>query len=150
MDKRKIGLFVIFSLALLAALVAFRGGLDIELNFRLDPIWVIAGLIAALFGLPLLAKHPAAFVAPMLFAPRVMELPFFSRFAETRSLTVLAVTGAIVGLAIFMRFLWLCRQPGEIWDVFRGQRRGIIAYLLFAAVIALSYLYTAAPDSGWD
>ncbi len=150
MDKRKIGLFVIFSLALLAALVAFRGGLDLELNFRLDPIWIIAGFIVALFALPLLAKHPAAFVAPMLFAPRVMALPFFSRFTETRSLTALALTAGIVGLAIFMRFLWLCRQPGEIWDVFRGQRRGIIAYLLFAAVIALSYLYTAAPDSGWD
>jgi len=150
MDKRKFALLVLFALALVITLVEMQGGLDFELNFKLDPVWITTGCLVAFFALPLLAKHPAAFVAPMLFAPRVKDLPPFNRYEGTRGFTVLAVTGAILCLAIFMRFLWQCRKPGAISDLFQGQKRGIVAYLLFAAVLSLSYLYTPTPDYGGD
>ena len=150
MRARKLGILILLTMLLLAAVVGLQGGLDFDITFRFDPVWIAAGILFGMFAIFLSARHPAAFIAPMLFAPRVMELPVFSRFAETRNLTALAVTAGILGLAIFMRFLWLCKQPGAIWDLFRGGKRAIIAYLLFAAVIALSYLYTPAPDSGGD
>lgn len=150
MDKRKLALLVLLALALVIALAELQGGLDPELNFKLDPVWVTTGFLVALFALPLLAKHPAAFIAPMLFAPRFKVIPLFSRYVGTRDFTALAVTGVVLCLAIFMRFLWLCRKPGAISDLLRGQKRGIIAYLLFAAVLSLSYLYTPTPDYGGD
>jgi O-antigen ligase len=146
MNKGSIGILVLLLLASLAAVVGLRQGLGLQI----DPFWIFSGLLAMVFLLVVIAKHPAAFMAPMLFAPRLKDLPIVSRFEGTRDFTALTLTAGIVCVALFLRLMCLCRRPSSPSDPFKGQGKGILAYLLFATLVSLSYLYSPTPDYGGD
>lgn len=130
------------------ALLVVFAVLRLELGSEIDVSFLLLGLIALMAMLYLVARHPAAWIAPMLFAPRATRLPILDRFAITSHITELEVTSAVLGAAVFLRLLWLCQRPGSLQDRFRGQGKAILAYLFFAAVLSFSYLYTPVPDYG--
>ncbi len=105
-------------------------------------------LIGSVVLLYLIAKHPAAFMAPMLFAPRAKKLPFISSFPFVGGFTELGITAGIVALAVFVRIVLPRRRSWRLREAFRENHKTIYTYLLFAAVLSLSYTYTSAPDYG--
>jgi O-antigen ligase len=146
MNKRSI-MFVLLMMAVSLTAVA---GVWQGLGMEMDPIWILAGVVACTLGLLLLANYPAAFIIPFLFMPQYKPLPILSRFPETREFTALAATAILLGLAMALRLMRPSSGPGELGALLRGQWKGIRTYVMFAAIVAASYLYTSAPIYGED
>ncbi len=146
MSKNPITVLLLFLLTSVVAVAGVRQGLGLEIS----PFWLFLATVAAAFGLALLASHPAAFLTPWLFAPQYKDLPVFSQFQGTQEFTALAVLTTMLGVAVFLRLLGLSSQNIEVAAPFRGQRRRVKAFLLFAAVVAFSYVYTVAPGYGGE
>jgi O-antigen ligase len=146
------GSLVLLPIACLAALLAARDALGIEA----DPLKVMAVFFACVAVLLVAARHPAAFVAPVLFTPRLKEIGALSEFGPLSTCTALQVACILLGAGIGLR--WLFTPPREeepvVPDLFEAvpaaplPERPALALLAFAAVVAGSYLYTVSPESG--
>jgi O-antigen ligase len=119
---------------------------------------VLAFPLAGVAVLAISVRHPAALITPVLFIPRITDLPGIRGFG---GLTALQAVCILLGTAIFLR--WLL-PPSPFWQVHAGsgyQRHDggfisspvrmesvAIPFVLFACVVALSYLYSPAPSYG--
>lgn len=144
MRKNSITILLLFLLTSVVAVAGVRQGLGLEIS----PFWLFLAMVMAAFGLALLTSHPAAFITPWLFAPQYKAMPVLSRFQGTQEFTALAVLTAMLGLAVFIRLLGLSSHHIEVAAPFRGQWKRVRAFLLFAAVVAFSYVYTVTPVYG--
>lgn len=145
-----------FSLAALAALLAFRQVLGITA----DPLRLIAACFAAVAVLIVVARHPAAFIAPVLFLPRLKDVSILSQFGPAALVTALELACCLLAVGVFLRWAagrqksGLALAPRDFAFSPPAERRTLLpaspvaAFLLFAAVVALSYLYTPAPHYG--
>ena len=162
--------YSIYAAAVLVALLALNGIFDLGIG----PVPVFLAAIFVPCVLIALWKFPAAFIVPVLFMPKLKPLPLLpARFqssltalalATSRvrhypllekdfqgSLTVLGVAIVLLCAAILFRLALLAtRRTRTLGELFRIQKRGILAYFLFAAVVTISYTYTHAPDYGGD
>lgn len=115
-----------------------------------DPLLTGAAVVA-IPGLALaMRKFPAAFIVPVIFIPQVKDWPAFAPLQSRVDLT--AVFIVLVGTTILLQLAAdLIGQDG--WSFQRllaGQGMGIAAFAVFAAVVAVSYVYTPAPGyGGW-
>ncbi len=137
--------------AYLAAVIGIVVVLHEALGHQIDLVWVAAGLLCLpVLGIALM-RFPAAFAVLPLFVPRLREFSNSSRFDSILlGLTPLGAAAGLLGLALLIRLLAICSRRGSVYDLFRGAKAGIRAYLLFAAVLAASYIYTSAPQYGGD
>ena len=108
-------------------------------------------------------RHPAALVAPVLFLPRLKEISTLSGLGPARHWTALQVAGGLLAAGIFLRWLFAASPLKDFFPA-RGlengavssdlgignSRSGTVAFLLFAAMVALSYLYSASPGYGGE
>ena len=139
-----------FLLSAVILLVAIFG-LSEALELRIGPIWVFLGIILASSLLVALVKFPAAFIVPILFISRGMELPVPAALHGLIHLEALSVGVGLLGAACFLRLLSLCSdRQSSIGDLFRNRGKAILIFGLFAAVVTISYTYTRAPLYGSD
>lgn len=151
------------ALLALAALLAFREVLGIQA----DPFSLIAACFVAIAVSIAVARYPAAFIAPVLFLPRLKEVPILSSFGPAGTWTALKLASGLLAIGVFVRFI-ICnqrefdREPGyELEPSTREfptspsgkiphlpRNSPVTAFLLFAVIVGFSYLYTAAPLSG--
>ncbi len=150
------GRMLVLPLAALLLVLTLRQALGISAG----PMLVIAAFFAAILTLIVVVRHPAAFIIPVLFLPRLKEVGVLDRFGPASGWTALQVACSLLGVGIFARWLGSARRQGAF--LFPPHRelsapatetglppsRPITAFLVFAAVVALSYLYTAAPHYG--
>lgn len=151
---------VVLPLAGLVALLAARESLGIQA----DPMRVMVAFFAGLIALVLVARYPAAFIAPVLFLPRLKDVSVFNGLGPAANWTALQVAVALLGAGAFLRWLRGTTHPDDsraaYWDadptsgeVLSGSRlrlseKAPVAFLLFAAVVSASYLYTPSPVYG--
>jgi O-antigen ligase len=153
------GILVLLPVACLFALLAAHEPLGI----RADPVRIVEVFFAACLALTLAARYPAAFVAPVLFIPRLKDIPAFSGLGPAENWTGLQVA---VGLLCFGTFLRLAkvlvspRCPDTSYSEYSSREdaasasrlqypgQPAIAFLLFAALVAASYAYTPSPNYG--
>jgi O-antigen ligase len=145
----------------LVAVIAARDALGIQA----DPLRIIATFLGATGVLALAVKYPAAFIAPFLFLPRLKEVSVLNGFGEAANWTALQLAGALLVSGILFR--WLSPSDESIdgsatlqghpsahfaLSLFRGadSGRAFRAFLLFAALISISFLYTPAPNYGGE
>jgi len=143
-------------LAALVAVLAARGPLGIQA----DPLKVVAAFLAGMLALVLVARYPAAFIAPVLFIPRDKELSSLSGLGEAGSWTALQVAGSLLCAGVAIRWIQLEFRPpsspvAEAATEFAASPtsnpgRILKAFLLFACALSVSYLYTAAPGYGGE
>lgn len=142
------GKLLLAPLAALALLLTAREALGISAG----PLMVIAAFFAGIVALIIVVRHPAAFVTPVLFVPRLKEVGSLGIFGPARDLTALEIACALLGVGIFARWLGNRRaSAGEFAapaPQYPSPSRPIVAFLVFAAVVSLSYLYTSAPNYG--
>ncbi len=133
-----------------AAVLVAALGLDQALHLGLGPLPVFLAVLVIACALYAVVKFPAAFIVPVLFIPQDKPLPFVAAGLQD-DVTALAVAVALLIAAILFR---LTRD--YVRGTSGGRRlldlpsRGIKTYFLFAAVIAISYTYTHAPDYGGE
>lgn len=140
---------LLYAGALLAAVLLLGEAFDL----RIGPVWIFLGIVLLGSLLIVLVKFPAMFLVPVLFVSRLRDLPLPARFhglIDTTQLTQLTVVAALLSAALFIRLLRLLsrRQSHSLGELFRNQGKGIAAFVLFAAVVAISYLYTPSPNYG--
>lgn len=137
--------------AILPAAHLFLGG---EIN--LPGLLTIS--LAGAAALAIAVRHPAALITPVLFIPRVTDLPMLHNFG---GITALDAACILLGAGIFLRWLFqpapfaqlhgeLNRQPHSTipLPISTNMEKVAIPFALFAAVVALSFLYTPSPNYG--
>lgn len=140
-------------LAVLAMVLMTRDTLGISAS----PFVVIAAFFAGILLLLVVARHPAAFIAPALFLPRLKAVGVLSSFGPARDWTSLHLACALLAVGVFLRWLGSPRHPGgaaanalpaAAAEPRSPLSRPMTAFLVFAAIVAFSFLYTAAPHYG--
>lgn len=124
--------------------------LGLEAGTEVGPERVFLAIVVLAAFSYVLVKHPAALIAPMLFAPRAKQLTMLGAFPDVGEFTELGVTAGLVAAAIFLRFLIHRNRPFLLREALADRRKEVYAYLAFVAVVSLSYLYTPAPLYGFD
>jgi O-antigen ligase len=146
-------LVVILPMGGLVVLIAAAGYLGIHA----DPLVIVAISVFGMVALALAIRHPAALVTPVLFIPRLKEVSVLTGLGPAGHWTALQVTGGLLVAAILLR--WLLTSPrrhdrshqtsAASSDLGKGDPRlGTMAFLLFAAMVAFSYIYTTSPSYG--
>ena len=140
--------YLLYAAILLVAITGFNEASD----FGIGPVWIVLAAILLPCLLIALVRFPAAFFVPVLFISRQMELPIPAPFRRIIDVTALPLGVGLLGAAVILRLLALRgrREASSIGDLFRNQGKGIVAFLLFAAMVTVSYLYTPAPGYGSD
>jgi O-antigen ligase len=140
----------------LAMVLMARGALDIQA----EPLKIIAAFLASVVVLVVAARHPAAFVAPVLFLPRLLKVGALDEFGPVGNWTGLQLACILLGAGIMLR--WLAAPSHRIADqtsfvpsreMEHAERNKsasgpMLAFLFFAVVVAFSYGYSAGPHYG--
>lgn len=152
------GKLVLLPLGALALVLAAREALGISAG----PLMVIAAFFALILALIVAVRHPAAFLVPVLFVPRLKQVGALGIFGPARDLTALEIACGLLAVGLFARWLGSRRQSSP-WEILAHRRpaaisvfgvqaaspvRPITAFLIFAAIVAFSYLYTGSPHYG--
>lgn len=147
---------ITLAVAALAMVLAAKSALGIQA----DPLKIIAAFMASILTLIVAAKHPAAFVAPVLFLPPVMDAGSLDDFGLAGKLTALELACVLLGAGVVLRWLAYPHHRSvdqKLFDLSREMEYAkrsrsasgpVLAFLFFAAVVAFSYLYTAGPHYG--
>src|SRR5579884_2839218 len=101
MRKTTIELLIVGFLGCLLALLAVRE----HFGYQIDPLIMIALFFAGTLVLIALVRHPAAFIIPVLFIPRLQSISIFNRFEITKGITWLALAIILLSVAISLRFI---------------------------------------------
>lgn len=146
-------------MGLLAVLVASE-----PLGIQQGPLRVIAVILAGVVTLLLATTYPAAFVAPVLFLPRLMQISALSGLGPAQDWTELQVAGGLLAAGLLLRSLLTAPSAQAIRFPRRNGTSGegaampapglrpfagsLFPFLFFAVAVAVSYLYTLAPEYG--
>jgi len=122
------------------ALLSFKYGLSLGLVFL--------GLAACGISLYLAIRAPQLFLVAVMFAPQWKTYWPLSSIDHVVDLT-LVLLAVLAGCLVCRLLAHMGRldQLG-VGHVLYGQSGPILAYLLFAASVTISYLYTTAPEYG--
>ena len=134
---------------LLLLLLLIAGGivlLCLFVNIPLElPLLGLAGLGVLLY---VGAKFPECFLVAALFTPQWKTFWVLQRVDKAVDLTLamlLCLAAALIWRVVFQM------GRSSSWSfraLFFGQGNQVLAFLLFAAIVAVSYAYTNAPDYG--
>jgi len=94
-------------------------------------------------------KFPAALIVPAIFVPQVKDWPAVVPLQQQVDLTVFFLILLCVAILLSFVFGPLGQAEWPLRRLLAGQGKGIAAFFLFAAIVAVSYLYTPAPNFGW-
>ncbi len=168
---------VLLPLACLIVLLAIRQQIGLEATPLRIMAAFIAGVLvlAAAARYPAAFIVPVLFIPdpilgvpmPVLFARSLKPIPAFQGFGPLENLTALQAACCLLGIAICLR--WLRRdkatpeepqsanRDGNVGhdsaspiDRLRNSRRAVIAFVVFAALVSASYIYTLSPNYGED
>ena len=115
-------------------------GLPVELS--------LLGVIGAGLSLYLAIRYPEWFLVAVVFAPQWKTFWIFRSLGQFGDLTLLVLLGLAAGLA-WRLLIWSGRLGySEIRSLFSRQFGPILAFAVFAGLVAASYSYTSAPDYG--
>jgi O-antigen ligase len=96
----------------------------------------------------LAVRYPAWFLIAAVFAPQWKSSLLLRPLAHFGDLTVLMLV-CLTGGLLWRTMMWFGRLGyEEIRSLFSRQLGPILAFLVFAGLVTLSYSYTSAPDYG--
>jgi O-antigen ligase len=134
---------LLLGLLLLSGMALFASaywGLPVEL--------MLLGLAGFGVAVYLAVRFPEWFLVAALFAPQWKTFWVFQSLSQFGDLTLIMLICLAGGL--LWRIVMWCGRLGyaEIRSLFSNQLSQIMAFLVFAAFVTLSYSYTSAPDYG--
>jgi O-antigen ligase len=130
-----------FLLLLALLLVVALASGTVPMIWAAVPFGVIAFLLVA-------ARFPEAFLVAAIFMPQWKASWPFSLIDTSGYLTVLMLAGLALGIALICLQIGLRTDDWTFESVFFKQRHVLLLFVVFVAIMALSYLYTDAPSYG--
>lgn len=130
--------------------LAIGGGLVIALlmtNRSIQPLWAVLGLVLLAAVIEGLIRYPAVMLVPVIFIPQWKDLPIFRSLQARVDLTLVSLI--VLCIVIVFNLAVYRSRGGTIRELFAGQGKGVTAFFTFAGIVALSYLYTPAPNWGF-
>jgi O-antigen ligase len=135
------------------ALAAVAGLTAIALAYlslarSVEPAWVLAAITGVLLALFVMRRWPVLLLVGLLFVGNFKTTAAQGiSFADPTMILLLLTAGAV-----FLEILFMLGRVSEwtLHDLFRGQQLGIISFVAFVSIVAISYLYTAAPHYGGE
>ncbi len=86
---------------------------------------------------------------PVLLFSRVKDRPELKSIQSKADLTVLAMIVLVLVILVNVLFRLGGHSRWSLREIFARDGRALSTYFLFVGMVALSYLYTPAPESGW-
>ena len=133
---------------LLALLLFMGGGILLGVYFSVPPEMLLIGLAGLALLSYFIVRFPEWFLVAALFAPQWKTFWILGSLDKTVDLTIVVLVCLVGGL------IWRVLMPAaqlnslNFRTLFFGQLAPLIAFLAFAAIVAVSYSYTTAPDYG--
>ena len=140
--RKRADVTLIATATLAVALVIFG-----SVRAGLEPFWLLTALAAIPVVLFLMRKLPVIVLTALLFVGNFKTVAAQGiSFTDPTMILLLLSMGAV-----FIEILSTFSGDSEwsVQEALRGQTAGILSFLIFVAVVSLSYLYTIGPEYGW-
>jgi O-antigen ligase len=111
------------------------------------PLWILAALALAPFVLLAMRKFRAAFIPPIIFVGYLKTVE--SKGLSLNDPTIIALLLLCGSIVLELLFVITRKDPNGQRE-FLTQWRGVASFGALSAVTAVSYLYSPAPNYGWD
>lgn len=138
----------VFKLAAGTVLVLlFTAGLMYaQTQFSIEPTWIWLGVILIPPGAMLIRKYPLLPLVALLFVGsyKSQAARGISFTDPTLIITILLVLTTGWELLLILSGIG---SRASLRQVFQGQGRGVLAFVVFVSVLAISYLYTPSPGA---
>src|SRR5579871_5664041 len=139
---------VLKSKIFLALVLVSVGTLLISMYWGLPLDLTLLGVSAVGISIYLAVRFPEWFLVAAIFAPQWKSVWIFRSLGQFGDLT-LAMLLCLAGGILWRVLMWFGRLGyQEIRSLFSRQLSQILAFLVFAGLVAASYFYTSAPDYG--
>lgn len=111
------------------------------------PLWILAALALAPLLVLAMRRFRAAFIPPLIFVGYLKTVQ--SKGLSLTDPTMIALL--LLCGSILLELLFASTGNDRHWQrELSSQWKGIASFAVFAAVTAISYLYSPAPTYGWD
>ena len=118
------------------------------LRLGIDPAWSLVVAVLLPIAVVLIRRYPALLIAGMLFVGN-----YKTHAAVGISLTdpTLIIVGLLAATTAW-ELLLIVGGVGEktLGELFRGQKWGVLAFLLLQLTLAISFLYTSSPQAATE
>jgi O-antigen ligase len=135
-----------FTLLLLGSSIVVFVVLE-ELGFHLEPYWIAIAALCIPLAVALIHRFPAALI-PLIFISEFKVQPAASNL-DFHDPTLWALLLLLLTILVHALLTLVGIEHPPLGDLVRGQPGGIVTYLVFVGVVALSYLYSLAPEYGF-
>ncbi|HLW51627.1 MAG TPA: O-antigen ligase family protein [Candidatus Angelobacter sp.] len=115
-------------------------------RYSLEPYMLVLGLLAAAVAVVATRKFTAALLAGILYVGNFKTTAAVGISPTDPTFIVLMLCSA--GLLVECLLIFSGKEDWTLFSLFKGQGRGVFLYVLFVLLIALSGLYTPAPETG--
>jgi len=122
--------------------------IGLSLVWSVEPGLVLAAIAGILLALFAMRRWPVILLVALLFVGNFKSTAAQGiSFSDPTMILLLLTAGAV-----FLDLLFMMGRVSELslQEIFEGQQFGIASFLAFVAVVAFSYLYTAAPHYGGE
>jgi O-antigen ligase len=139
--------YVTFVLLLLVSFVAIFLALE-HLGLRPEPYWIALAILVIPVAMAVIRRFPAALIPLVTSVGAFKMQPAASNldFGDPSFWALLLLIGTMLLHALLA--LAGLEYP-SLGDRVRGQLAGIVTYLIFVGVVAVSYTYSRAPEYGF-
>jgi O-antigen ligase len=116
------------------------------LKYDVEPYQLLLGLMATTAAIVLMRKSPAALIAALLYVGNLKTTA--AEGLSLRDPTFIVLVLCSGGVLIESLLLFSRGKRSSLAGMFAGQGLGVLLFVLFLLMIAVSQLYTTAPVSG--
>jgi O-antigen ligase len=117
------------------------------INWNLPLELAFVGLAGAALLVYLAIRFPEWFLVAAVFAPQWKTFWILQRLNSIVDLTLAMLLCLAAGI-IWRTLLQVGRPNSDLRGIFFGQGNPILVFVLFAAIVTASYIYTSAPSYG--
>jgi len=92
-------------------------------------------------------RYPQILIAALLYVGVFKPRAATGISLSDPTLIVIVMLAVAIGIDLLLTFAG--RQYSDLRERFSGQSTGVVLFLLFLSILAISYLYTPSPVAGW-
>ena len=122
----------------------------LSLDPNVEPSWILVAVASIPVLVICMLKFPAAFIVPVIFVSQVKDWPAVVPLQRQIDLTFFFLVLLSITVLLSLLFGSVGQAGWPVRRLLAGQGQGVAAFLMLATIVAVSYLYSPAPNYGWQ